>query len=145
MRANNPFLVLGVDESASRAEIDAAHRKLIITNHPDRFASASVEEQRRAAVRTAEVHEAHLLLTDADYAARNKRKFDRVRAAGIRVEPAPKGDPGSAGEDRLRRPPVDEAATADYRRAAAREFNVSSEREAMPWVAPLRRRRFRRR
>lgn len=142
MRAINPFVVLDVDESATRAEIDDAHRRRILENHPDRFAMNSSEEQQRATARTAEINEAHRLLTDPEYAARHKRKIDGVRARGIPVEPAPKRRDDmtvtSADTDGTSR-------TMDYREAAAREFNVSSEREATPWVAPVRRRRFRRR
>lgn len=141
MRAINPFLVLGLDETASRAEIDAAHRELIVENHPDHFATASARERERAAARTAEINEAHLLLTDRAYAARNKRKFDRVRAAGIPVEPAPqRGAEGTAAAQNAGTP-----AAANYREVATTEFNVSEEREATPWVAPRRRRRFGRR
>ena len=139
MRAINPFLVLDIDESAPRAEIEAAHRRLIVANHPDRFASASVEEQARAAARTAELNEAHLLLTDAEYAARHKRKIDRVRAAGIVVEPAPR----RADPDRGPARGVDGGGT-DYRQAAGREFTVPEERRARPWAA-RRRKRFGRR
>lgn len=143
MRAINPFLVLGVDEAASRAEIDAAHRKLIVENHPDRVATAPLQEQHRAAERTAEINEAHSLLTDPDYASRNKRKFDRVRAAGIPVEPAPQRLPDDADVATGLTPGG--AGTANYREAAAREFNVSAAGRATPWVAPVRRRRFGRR
>lgn len=142
MRAINPFLVLGVDEAASRSEIDAAHRKLVRENHPDRFATASAAEQQRAAERTAEMNEAHLLLTDPDYAARHRRKVERVRTAGITVEPAPKR---ADGETATSESGPGSPGTADYRQAAAREFNVPQERQATPWVAPVRRRRFGRR
>lgn len=141
MKAINPFLVLGVDEAAPRAEIDAAHRRLIVENHPDRFATAPAEDQWSAAQRTAEINDAYLLLTDPDYASRNKRKFDRVRAAGIPVEPAPKRHPDAAEVTAG----SGSSGTADYREAAGREFNVSTARDPSPWVAPVRRRRFGRR
>ncbi len=134
MRAVNPFLVLGVDEAASRAEIDAAHRRLIVQHHPDRFATAGVEEQQRAVARAVEINEAHLLLTDPDYAARHKRTFDRVRAAGIPVEPAPQRRP----EDAVPRAPAPTP-------GAGPRNAVGGGTPATPWVAPRRRRRFGRR
>ena len=142
MQAINPFLVLGVDEAASREEIDAAFHALVKQCHPDRFVSCSTDEQADATDRMAEVTYAYELLTDPVVAARHKDRFDRVRAAGVPVAPAPR--PTSS-------PPPPRPATSspapprDYRVAASSEFTVGPTRTGTPWTARRGRRWFGRR
>lgn len=141
VQAINPFLVLGIDEAASREEIDAAHSRLAMEWHPDRHASASPEEQAEAARRMSEINYAYELLTDPRAAAKHKATFDRVRAAGIHVEPAPRGEPAPPTPQPTPQPePIGE-----YRSAAAREFTVGPSRAGTPWTAKRSRGWFRRR
>ena len=136
VQAINPFLVLGIDEAASREEIDVAYRARVKECHPDRYASGSAEEQAAASERMAEITTAHQLLTDPAFAAKHKARFDRVRAAGIPVDPAPKRERSDAA-------PADVPAQ-DYRSAARREFAVGRSSAGTPWTAGRRRGWFRR-
>jgi curved DNA-binding protein CbpA len=137
VQAINPFLALGIDEAASREEIDAAHSRLAMEWHPDRHASASPEEQAEAARRMSEINYAYELLTDPQAAAKHKATFDRVRAAGIHVEPAPRGEPA--------RPTPQPEPTGEYRSVAHREFTVGPSSAGTPWTAGRSRGWFRRR
>ena len=138
MQAINPFAILGVDEAASRGEIDEAHRRLVLLHHPDRHAAKSAEEQQNAAEKMAEINYAHGLLTDPDKAAAHKRTIDRLRAAGHEVGRAPRPMPGD-----VREPEVDEP--VDYRRAAPAEFTVRSRKARALWPARQARQRWYRR
>lgn len=51
--------VLGVSGTASRQEISAAYRKLVTQHHPDRFHSATADEQTAAATRFIEITRAY--------------------------------------------------------------------------------------
>ncbi len=138
MQAINPFAILGVDEAASREEIDEAHRRLARLHHPDRHAAKSSEEQQAAAKKMAEINYAYGLLTDPDKAAAHKRTIDRLRAAGHEVGRATRTMP-----DDVRELEVDEA--VDYRRAAAAEFTVGNRKVGAAWTArPAKRRWYRR-
>lgn len=64
----DPYDVLGVDRSASAAEIKRAYRKLAKDYHPDRHAG-----DKRAQAKFAEINAAHEILGDQDKRAR----FDR--------------------------------------------------------------------
>ena len=140
VQAINPFLVLGIDEAASRDEVETAYRQLARQWHPDRFASRPAEEQAEAAERMAEVTYAYDLLTDPQLAARHKATFDRVRAAGVHVDPAPQREPASA-----KPPPPPPRPSGEYRSAASSEFTVGPSRAGTPWTAGRSRGWFRRR
>jgi hypothetical protein len=58
----NALKTLGVSKGASAADIKAAHRKLIMTLHPDRVASLPEEEQDAARKRFEQVQEAYEVL-----------------------------------------------------------------------------------
>lgn len=136
MQAINPFAVLGVDESASREEIDDARRRLVRAHHPDGHAAGSCAEQEAAAERMAEVNYAYGLLTDPAKAAAHKRTIDRLRAAGHDV-----GSPSRTSRDA---PDPAHGKHVDYRKAAAAEFTVGNRRGGKPWTArPAQSRRFR--
>jgi DnaJ-domain-containing protein 1 len=51
--------VLGVAPGASDAEIERAYRRAIAQCHPDRLASATPEERRRADARASELNRAY--------------------------------------------------------------------------------------
>ena len=51
--------LLGVSASASRQEISAAYRRLVTQHHPDRFHSATSDEQTAAAARFIEITRAY--------------------------------------------------------------------------------------
>ena len=126
VQAINPFLMLGIDEAATRDEVEAAYRELAKEWHPDRYASRPAEEQAEAADRMADITYAYEVLTDPQVAVTHKATFDRVRAAGVHVDPAPQREPTSAAP-----PPP----SGEYRSAAPREFNVGPSRAGTPWTA----------
>jgi DnaJ-class molecular chaperone len=138
VKAVNPFLILDIDEAATREEVDAAHRRLVRLHHPDRHAGASPEAYQAAVARTVEINFAYELLTDPAKAAAHRRTVERVRAAGHTVEPAPQ-------RPRETTPSGGAAAGGDYRAAAAREFTVDGRKRSTPWSAGRRRRWSRRR
>lgn len=135
MEAINPFAILGIDEAASREEIDAARRRLVVAHHPDRHADGSPEKQQAAADRVAEINYAYGLLTDPAKAAAHKRMIERVRAAGHHVAP-PRQATSAGGAER----PTPSA--FDYRQAATAEFTVGGGKAATPWTARRSRRRW---
>jgi DnaJ-class molecular chaperone len=57
--APTPYAALGVDPTATWAEIKAAYRALVAQLHPDRFVTATDEEQAAAAEQLAEVNVAY--------------------------------------------------------------------------------------
>ena len=140
VQAINPFLVLEIDEAASRDEVEVAYRALVKQWHPDRVATRTAEEQAAAADRMAEITYAYQLLTDPDVAAKHKARFDRVRASGVHVDPAPRRS-GTSAEDP---PPPPPTSGGDYRSTAAREFTVGRSRAGTPWTGGRTRRWFRR-
>jgi hypothetical protein len=54
----SPWEVLGVEEGASVADVRAAHRRLSLLLHPDRYADASPSVQAAATAAMAEVNAA---------------------------------------------------------------------------------------
>jgi DnaJ like chaperone protein len=63
--ADDPFLVLGLDPSASPEEIKQRYRKLVRENHPDRHMAAGVPEEMidLATERLKRINEAYALIT----------------------------------------------------------------------------------
>lgn len=141
VQAINPFLVLGIDEAASRDEIETAYRRLAKQWHPDRYASRPDHEQAEAADRIAAVTYAYEVLTDPQVAARHKATFDRVRAAGVHVEPAPQREPDRAAPPATSTP----GSAGEYRSVASEEFTVGRSGTGTPWTAGRSRGWFRRR
>ncbi len=66
------YKILGVDKSASAAEIKKAYRKAALQYHPDKAASLSEEEKKIAEVKFKEIGEAYSVLSDE----RKKQMFD---------------------------------------------------------------------
>ena len=66
-KANNPYSVLGVDKSASEAEIKKAYRKLALKFHPDRNQGDSSAEAKFK-----EISYAYEILSDPE----KKKNFD---------------------------------------------------------------------
>lgn len=62
------YAVLGVHRNATAEEIKRAYRQQIARYHPDRFATASPEEQARASRRAQRINQAYATLSD--FAAR---------------------------------------------------------------------------
>lgn len=56
---DDPWRVLGLDEDATRAQIDLAYRRLISQYHPDRFAGAAPELRRQAEARARAINTAY--------------------------------------------------------------------------------------
>jgi hypothetical protein len=61
----SPWEVLGVEEGASVADVRAAHRRLCLRFHPDRFAGAPASVQALATAAMAEVNAAFDVLLAA--------------------------------------------------------------------------------
>ena len=58
MSKKDYYDLLGVEKTASEAEIKKAYRKLAMKYHPDRFANASETEKKEAEEKFKEVNEA---------------------------------------------------------------------------------------
>lgn len=77
----NPFEVLGVSESATTAEVNAAHRRLAREFHPDQHPGATPDEKKRLTDAMAMINDAWSVLKD-----------ESARAAYLRdltAEPTP--------------------------------------------------------
>jgi translocation protein SEC63 len=67
----DPWTVLGVSESATRAQVRSAYRKLSLTEHPDKVA---FELRQAAEAKFVEISKAYKVLTD-DKARENFEKY----------------------------------------------------------------------
>jgi curved DNA-binding protein CbpA len=82
------YALLGVERNASSEEIKRAYRQQIIRYHPDRFMSASPEEQEYARQRTLRINEAYATLSD--FAARSAYNRKSLGSQGTAATPPPK-------------------------------------------------------
>ncbi|GKY94623.1 hypothetical protein MPSEU_000427800 [Mayamaea pseudoterrestris] len=60
--ANDPYSVLGITHAATKTQISAAYRKLMMEHHPDLQAGRSEAEKQRAIERTKLINEAYRIL-----------------------------------------------------------------------------------
>lgn len=139
MRALNPFLILDIDEAATREEIDAAYHKAAKQYHPDVYAEAGPEERERAAEQMALINQAYELLTNPREAERHRNRIQRLRAAGHDVGKVP-----MRPETHSSPPPVDpwRPPTKEYRKAAAKEITVDISKIGEVWTSRPPRRRL---
>ena len=79
MSKRDYYEVLGVEKSASEAEIKKAYRKLAIQYHPDKYATKPEAEQKEAEEKFKEAAEAYSVLSDKDKRAR----YDQFGHAGM--------------------------------------------------------------
>ena len=63
-KRKNYYKILGVEKEATDKEIKKAFRKMAMQWHPDKFASATEEEQKRAEEKFKEIGEAYEVLKD---------------------------------------------------------------------------------
>ncbi|MCX7790327.1 MAG: DnaJ domain-containing protein [Chloroflexaceae bacterium] len=82
------YAVLGVHPNATAEEIKRAYRQQIARYHPDRFATASPEEQARASRRAQRINEAYAILSDFAARVAYNRKLGRT-AVTAHPRPAP--------------------------------------------------------
>ncbi len=83
------YKILGVQRSASDAEIKKAYRKMALKCHPDRFASKSESEKTAAEAQFKDVNEAYGVLSDAT----KKSRYD----AGVDIEDLDNDHAGHGG------------------------------------------------
>lgn len=79
MAKKDYYDLLGVEKTASEAEIKKAYRKLAMKYHPDRFSNASESEKKEAEDKFKEINEAYQVLSDAD----KRSKYDRFGHAAF--------------------------------------------------------------
>lgn len=77
----NPYKTLNVAEDASLAAIRSAHRKLVLTCHPDKFQDEEVKKQKSEQFH--EVQQAYEILSDE---TRRQRYDERMKLAELRAE-----------------------------------------------------------
>jgi curved DNA-binding protein CbpA len=77
----NPYKTLNVAKDASLATIRSAHRKLVLTCHPDKIKDEGVKEQK--AEQFHQVQQAYEILSDE---TRRQRYDERVKLAELRAE-----------------------------------------------------------
>lgn len=77
----NPYKTLNVAQDASLATIRSAHRKLVLTCHPDKFQDAAVKVQKQEQFH--EVQQAYEILSDE---TKRQRYDERVKLAELRAE-----------------------------------------------------------
>lgn len=77
----NPYKTLNVAKDASLATIRSAHRKLVLTCHPDKIKDECVKEQK--AEQFHQVQQAYEILSDE---TRRQRYDERVKLAELRAE-----------------------------------------------------------
>lgn len=77
----NPYCTLNVAKDATLATIKSAHRKLVLTCHPDKFPDEAVKQQKSEQFH--QVQQAYEILSDD---TRRERYDERVRLAELRAE-----------------------------------------------------------
>lgn len=82
----NPYKTLNVAQDASLATIRSAHRKLVLTCHPDKFQDEAVKKQKSEQFH--EVQQAYEILSDE---AKRQHYDERVKLAELRAEVMEKG------------------------------------------------------
>lgn len=146
----NPFVVLGVDETATVEEITAAHRARAKVLHPDGLHDGSVEDRAAAEAAMAELNHAYQLLTDDKVRKQYQRVQKRRRAAAARRGEQLPQHPSRDVVDEGEVPPPPTPPRRDvhfhgtYRETAVSEFTVDNRTVGTPWVAARRSRVFRR-
>lgn len=92
----NPYKTLNIAKDATLATIKSAHRKLVLTCHPDKIQDEAVKQQKSEQFH--EVQRAYEILVDE---TKRQRYDDRVKLAELQAEVLGKGglrtvpDPGS--------------------------------------------------
>ncbi len=86
--AKDLYEILGVPKTASDEDIKKAYRKLAISLHPDRFATASESEKKQAEVKFKEINHAYEVLSD---------KQKRANYDQFGNEDGPQGFAGAGG------------------------------------------------
>jgi len=89
----DPYAVLGVQRTATEAEIRAAYRELVAKYHPDRHQGNPLEDL--AAAKLAEINRAYEILSDPE----RRAEYD----SGRRAWPRPVDSPFARDTARLRR------------------------------------------
>ena len=94
----NPYKTLNVAKDASLATIRSAHRKLVLTCHPDKVQDEAVKAQKSEQFH--QVQQAYEILSDE---TRRQRYDDQVKLAELRAETmnekgVPRAGPGGASE-----------------------------------------------
>lgn len=77
----NPYKTLNVAQDASLATIRSAHRKLVLTCHPDKFQDEAVKVQKQEQFH--QVQQAYEILSDE---TRRQRYDEKVKLAELRAE-----------------------------------------------------------
>ncbi len=77
----NPYKILGVPQAASLATIRSAHRKLVLTCHPDKFPDEAVKVQKSEQFH--QVQQAYEILSDE---TKRQRYDECVKLAELRAE-----------------------------------------------------------
>jgi DnaJ domain len=116
--------MLGVEPTAAPAEVRQAYLRRARALHPDHYADASHEEQRRAEQAMQQVNEAWRVLGHAE----RRAAYDRARGVGSRaVGPTPSGPAPPRPSYRT----VEDVARQAHDEAATRPRLV----RAWPWIA----------
>ena len=79
--------MLGVTKGASEEEIKKAYKRLAMTHHPDRHASASEEDRKLHEKKFKEIGEAYEVLSDPKKKARYDSGADMSGAEGFHTDP----------------------------------------------------------
>lgn len=77
----NPYTTLGVTRDATLATIRSAHRKLVLTTHPDKFQDEAVKVEKSEQFH--QVQQAYEILSDE---TKRQRYDERVKLAELRAE-----------------------------------------------------------